>query len=69
MYLIILIRLIFQISDMICLINYIFLLKPKKFQKKTLDELLSKEDANYLINVNGYDLFALIATTDYLRKK
>lgn len=44
-------------------------LKTQKILEKTLDEPLSKEDANYLINVNGSDLFALIATADYLRKE
>lgn len=44
-------------------------LKTQKILEKSLDEPISKEDANYLINVNGSDLFALIATADYLRKE
>jgi len=44
-------------------------LKTQKILEKALDEPISKEDANYLINVNGSDLFALIATADYLRKE
>lgn len=44
-------------------------IKTQKILEKALDEPISKEDANYLINVNGSDLFALIATADYLRKK
>jgi FO synthase subunit 2 len=44
-------------------------LKTRKILEKALDEPISKEDANYLINVNGSDLFALIATADYLRRE
>ncbi|MDR2966535.1 MAG: 5-amino-6-(D-ribitylamino)uracil--L-tyrosine 4-hydroxyphenyl transferase CofH [Methanobacteriaceae archaeon] len=44
-------------------------LKTQKILEKALDEPISYEDANYLINVNGSDLFALIATADYLRKE
>jgi len=43
--------------------------KTQKILEKALDEPISCEDANYLINVNGSDLFALIATADYLRKE
>jgi len=44
-------------------------IKTRKILEKALDEPISCEDANYLINVNGSDLFALIATADYLREK
>lgn len=43
--------------------------KTKKILEKAIDEPISKEDANYLINVNGSDLFVLVLTADYLRKK
>ncbi|WP_042703512.1 5-amino-6-(D-ribitylamino)uracil--L-tyrosine 4-hydroxyphenyl transferase CofH [Methanobrevibacter arboriphilus] len=44
-------------------------LKTQKILDKALDGPISYEDANYLINVGGSDLFALIATADYLRKE
>lgn len=44
-------------------------LKTQKILEKSIDEPISYEDANYLINVKGSDLFALIATADYLRKE
>jgi len=43
--------------------------KTKKILENALDEPISYEDANYLINIRGSDLFALIATADYLRKE
>ncbi|RBQ24452.1 FO synthase subunit 2 [Candidatus Methanobinarius endosymbioticus] len=43
--------------------------KTQKILDKALDEPISKEDGNYLINANGSDLFAIIATADYLRKE
>jgi FO synthase subunit 2 len=44
-------------------------LKTQKILEKALDEPISYENANYLINVNGSDFFALIATADYLRRE
>ncbi|MCC7553196.1 MAG: 5-amino-6-(D-ribitylamino)uracil--L-tyrosine 4-hydroxyphenyl transferase CofH [Methanobacteriaceae archaeon] len=44
-------------------------LKTQKILEKAIDEAISKEEANYLINVKGRDLFALVATADYLREE
>ena len=43
--------------------------KTEKILTKSLDEQITVEEANYLMNVNGSDLYPLIATADYLREK
>ena len=43
--------------------------KTEKILTKSLDEPISVEDANHLININGSDLYPLLATADYLRKE
>lgn len=42
--------------------------KTEKILTKSLDEPISAEDANYLINIKGSDLYPLLATADYLRQ-
>ncbi|WP_409199350.1 5-amino-6-(D-ribitylamino)uracil--L-tyrosine 4-hydroxyphenyl transferase CofH [Methanobrevibacter sp. DSM 116169] len=42
--------------------------KTQKILEKSIDETISKEEANHLINVQGTDLFALVATADCLRQ-
>lgn len=41
--------------------------KTEKILTKSLDEAISVEEANHLMNVKGADLYPLIATADYLR--
>lgn len=43
--------------------------KTEKILTKSLDEPISAEDANYLINIKGSDLYPLLATADYLRQE
>lgn len=43
--------------------------KTEKILTKSLDEPISVEDANYLINIKGSDLYPLLATADYLRQE
>lgn len=43
--------------------------KTEKILEKALDEPISVEDANYLMNIKGQDLFALLSTSDFLREK
>ncbi|MDR0912468.1 MAG: 5-amino-6-(D-ribitylamino)uracil--L-tyrosine 4-hydroxyphenyl transferase CofH [Methanobrevibacter sp.] len=43
--------------------------KTQKILEKSLDNEISIDDANYLMTVNGSDLFSLLATADYLRKE
>ncbi|MBQ9026090.1 MAG: 5-amino-6-(D-ribitylamino)uracil--L-tyrosine 4-hydroxyphenyl transferase CofH [Methanobrevibacter sp.] len=41
--------------------------KTEKILTKSLDEAISVEEANYLMNIKGPDLYPLLATADYLR--
>lgn len=41
--------------------------KTEKILTKSLDEAISVEEANHLMNVKGADLYPLLATADYLR--
>ena len=41
--------------------------KTERILAKSLDEEISVEDANYLMNIKGADLYPLLATADYLR--
>lgn len=46
--------------------------RTKEILNNAFDEPISVEDANYLMNLNntnGLDLFALLATADYMRQK
>ena len=43
--------------------------KTEKILTKSLDEAISVEEANHLMNIKGSDLYPLIATADYLRSK
>ena len=43
--------------------------KTEKILTKSLDEEISVEEANHLMNVKGHDLHPLLATADYLREK
>lgn len=43
--------------------------KTEKILTKSLDEAISVEDANYLMNIRGADLYPLLATADFLRKE
>ncbi|MCI6775630.1 5-amino-6-(D-ribitylamino)uracil--L-tyrosine 4-hydroxyphenyl transferase CofH [Methanobrevibacter boviskoreani] len=43
--------------------------ETKKILDNALDEAISVEDANYLMNLKGSDVFALLETADYLRKE
>lgn len=43
--------------------------KTEKILTKSLDEPISVEEANYLMNIKGSDLFPLLATADHLREK
>ena len=43
--------------------------KTEKILTKSLDESISVEEANHLMNVNGAELYPLLATADYLRNK
>lgn len=39
----------------------------EKILTKSLDEAISVEEANHLMNIKGSDLYPLLATADYLR--
>ena len=43
--------------------------KTERILTKSLDEAITVEEANYLINIKGHDLYPLLATADYLREK
>ena len=43
--------------------------ETEKILTKSLDEPISVEEAEYLINIKGSDLYSLIATADFLRKE
>ena len=43
--------------------------KTEKILTKSLDEPITVEEANYLLNIKGSDLYPLLATADYLREK
>ena len=43
--------------------------KTEKILTKSLDEQISVEEANYLMNIKGPDFYPLLATADYLRQK
>ena len=43
--------------------------KTEKILTKALDEEISVEEANHLMNIKGADLYPLLATADFLRQK
>ena len=43
--------------------------KTEKILTKSLDEAISVEDANHLMNIKGAELYPLLATADYLRQE
>lgn len=43
--------------------------KTEKILTKSLDESISVEEANHLMNIKGADLYPLLATADYLREQ
>ena len=43
--------------------------KTEKILTKSLDESISVEEANHLMNIQGPDLYPLLATADYLRQE
>lgn len=43
--------------------------KTEKILTKSLDEQISVEEANHLMNIKGSDLYPLLATADYLRRE
>ena len=43
--------------------------KTEKILTKSLDEEISVEEANHLMNIKGSDLYPLLATADYLRSQ
>ena len=43
--------------------------KTERILTKSLDDAISVDEANYLMNVHGQDLYPLLATADYLRKE
>ena len=43
--------------------------KTEKILTKSLDEEISVEEANHLMNIKGADLYPLLATADFLRSK
>ncbi len=43
--------------------------KTEKILTKSLDEAITVEEANHLMNIKGADLYPLLATADYLRQK
>lgn len=43
--------------------------ETEKILTKSLDEEISVEEANYLMNIRGPDLYPLLATADYLRSE
>ena len=42
--------------------------KTEQILTKSLDEQISVEEANYLMNLKGSDVYPLLATADYLRQ-
>ncbi len=43
--------------------------KTEKILTKSLDEAISVDEANYLMNIKGNELYPLLATADYLRNE
>ena len=43
--------------------------KTERILTKSLDEEISVDDANYLMNIKGGDLYPLLATADFLRNE
>lgn len=43
--------------------------KTERILTKSLDEEITVEEANHLMNIKGADLYPLLATADYLRQK
>ena len=43
--------------------------KTEKILTKSLDEAITVEEANHLMNIKGADLYPLLATADYLRQQ
>ncbi len=43
--------------------------KTEKILTKSLDEAISVDEANHLMNIKGADLYPLLATADYLRRE
>ncbi|WP_407421947.1 5-amino-6-(D-ribitylamino)uracil--L-tyrosine 4-hydroxyphenyl transferase CofH [Methanobrevibacter sp.] len=43
--------------------------KTERILSKSLDEAISVEEANHLMNIRGHDLYPLLATADYLRSE
>ena len=43
--------------------------ETEKILTKSLDEEISVEEANHLMNIKGADFYPLLATADYLRQK
>lgn len=43
--------------------------KTEKILTKSLDEAISVEEGNYLMNIKGADFYPLLATADYLRSE
>ena len=43
--------------------------KTERILSKSLDEPISVEEGNYLMNIKGADLYPLLATADYLRSE
>jgi FO synthase subunit 2 len=43
--------------------------KTERILSKALDEPISVEEANHLMNIKGHDLYPLLATADYLRQE
>ncbi|MEE0901034.1 MAG: 5-amino-6-(D-ribitylamino)uracil--L-tyrosine 4-hydroxyphenyl transferase CofH [Methanobrevibacter sp.] len=43
--------------------------KTEKILTKSLDEQITVEEANHLMNIKGADLYPLLATADYLRQE
>lgn len=43
--------------------------KTERILTKSLDEQITVEEANHLMNIKGADLYPLLATADYLRQK
>ena len=41
--------------------------ETERILAKSLDEVITVEEANYLMNVKGSDLYPLLATADFLR--
>ena len=43
--------------------------KTERILTKSLDEAITVEEANHLMNIQGPDLYPLLATADYLRQE